>query len=183
VILAYCSACGAKLGLAPPCRCAVCGREFWDNAKPCGGAFVAHGGRLLLVLRAHDPWSGRWDVPGGFCDGAEHPEAATVREAREETGLVIHLTGLLGLWIDRYDADDPDSATTLNVYYHAVADDPHRASAPRRDHRSPLVLGPPAARRAPRLPPPHAGRRHRVALVAGRDRALTLSSEHPTPCR
>lgn len=127
MILAYCSACGTELGLAPPCTCAACGRQFWDNPKPCGGAFVAHDGRLLLVQRAKDPWAGHWDVPGGFCDGAEHPEAATVREVREETGLEVHLTGLLGLWLDRY--DDVDAAWTLNVYYHAVAVDPTRATA------------------------------------------------------
>jgi ADP-ribose pyrophosphatase YjhB (NUDIX family) len=126
VILAYCSGCGAELGLAPPCTCRACGREFWDNAKPCGGAFVAHAGRLLLVERAHQPWAGHWDVPGGFCDGAEHPEAATLREVREETGLAVHITGLLGMWLDRYDDLSP---WTLNIYYHAVTDDPSAASA------------------------------------------------------
>jgi 8-oxo-dGTP diphosphatase len=126
-VLAYCSACGAELGLAPPCTCRACGRQFWSNAKPCGGAFVAHEGRLLLVQREHDPWSGHWDVPGGFCDGAEHPRAATRREVREETGLVVRITGLLGIWLDRY--DDVMAPWTLNVYYHAVTDDPGRAAA------------------------------------------------------
>ncbi len=125
MILPFCSQCGARLGLAAPCRCAACGREFWDNPKPCGGAFVAHEGRLLLVQRARDPWAGHWDVPGGFSDGAEHPEATTIREAREETGLAVRITGLLGMWIDGYDAT---VAATLNIYFHAVADDPTAAT-------------------------------------------------------
>jgi 8-oxo-dGTP diphosphatase len=42
----------------------------------------------------------------------EHPAEAAVREVREETGLEIQLTGLLGLWMDEY-----GGSTTLNVYY------------------------------------------------------------------
>lgn len=120
MILEFCADCGAPLGKPPPCACASCGAEFWDNAKPCGGAFVTHRGRLLLVQRAHAPWAGHWDVPGGFCDGAEHPEATTLREVREETGLAIRLTGLLGMWIDRY--GDDTTYATLNIYFHAVPD-------------------------------------------------------------
>lgn len=126
MILEFCSGCGTRLGRAAPCRCAACGREFWDNPKPCGGAFVAHEGRLLLVQREKDPWAGHWDVPGGFSDGAEHPEATTVREVEEETGLAVRVTGLLGMWIDGY---DDTVAATLNVYFHAVADDPAAAIA------------------------------------------------------
>lgn len=126
MILKFCAECGAALGEPPPCRCAACGREFWDNPKPCGGAFVAHEGRLLLVQRAHDPWAGHWDVPGGFSDGPEHPEATTVREVREETGLAVRITGLLGMWIDAYDAT---VSATLNICFHAVAGDPTVATA------------------------------------------------------
>ena len=39
--------------------------------------------------RAVEPFKGYWDVPGGFLDTGERPEAGTVRELREETGLEI----------------------------------------------------------------------------------------------
>lgn len=127
MILEYCSHCGVRLGLAAPCVCAACGREHWANPKPCGAAFVSSpDGRLLLVLRENEPWADHWDVPGGFCDGAEHPEATTLREVREETGLEIRLTGLLGMWIDSYDDLTP---TTLNIYFTAETDDPGAAGA------------------------------------------------------
>ena len=126
MILRFCAACGAVLGAAPPCTCAACGHRFWDNPKPCGGAFVAHEGRLLLVQRQHEPWAGHWDVPGGFSDGAEHPEETTRRELREETGLDVRITGLVGMWIDSYDATVD---ATLNIYFHAVADRPEEVRA------------------------------------------------------
>jgi ADP-ribose pyrophosphatase YjhB (NUDIX family) len=79
-------------------------------------------GRLLLLRRANEPWFGRWDIPGGFCEAGEHPIDTAVREAREESGLAVDVTGFLGLWLDRYPDPDPDrSVTTLNAYYHAVA--------------------------------------------------------------
>lgn len=116
MLLEYCSRCGAPLGRVAPCACARCGAEFWANPKPCAGALVTRDGRLLLVRRAFAPWSGCWDIPGGFCDPGEHPERTAVRELREETGLDVVVGRLLGLWMDAYDDADPPE-TTLNLYY------------------------------------------------------------------
>lgn len=80
-------------------------------------------GRLLLIRRSIDPWLGRWDIPGGFCEPDEHPEAAVVREVREETGLDVRVTGLLGIWMDAYGDASGSSYTTMNCYYHAVTVD------------------------------------------------------------
>lgn len=79
-------------------------------------------GRLLLVRRSMEPWLGWWDVPGGFCEEEEHPIVTAAREAEEETGVGVQVTGFLGLWLDRYpDPADPEAVVTLNAYYHAVA--------------------------------------------------------------
>ena len=59
-------------------------------------------GKLLLVRRAIDPWHGLWDIPGGFCEAGEHPQQTVVREVREEVGLDIVVTGMLGIWMDTY---------------------------------------------------------------------------------
>lgn len=118
----HCSACGDVLPTGPPVTCPACGAEHWRNAKPCAGALVMRDGRLLLARRSMEPWLGWWDIPGGFCEEGEHPILAAAREAEEETGVGVEVTGFLGLWLDRYpDPADPDAVTTLNAYYHAVA--------------------------------------------------------------
>ena len=80
--------------------CPACGWIYWRNAKPCAGALVIRNGKVLLVHRSIEPYLGYWDIPGGFCEVDEHPAQAAIRETREETGLEIELTGLLGLWMD-----------------------------------------------------------------------------------
>jgi 8-oxo-dGTP diphosphatase len=99
-----------------PIVCPLCGVRHYANAKPCGGALVTHGGRLLLVRRAHEPWLGAWDIPGGFCEQRELPAEAARREVREETGFDVEIGDLVGMWIDDY---GETGEVTLNVYFHA----------------------------------------------------------------
>jgi 8-oxo-dGTP pyrophosphatase MutT (NUDIX family) len=64
---------------------------------PCVGAVVRdHAGRLLMILRGHEPGKGLWSIPGGRIEPGETPEQALVREVREETGLEVTCGPLLG---------------------------------------------------------------------------------------
>jgi ADP-ribose pyrophosphatase YjhB (NUDIX family) len=135
-----CSACGVVLAAHPPVTCVACGTEHWRNAKPCAGALVVRDGRLLLLRRAIEPWRGTWDIPGGFCEPEEHPEETVRRELLEETGLEVRITGLVGMWIDRYGEPPPGAPpeTTLNIYYAAECVDrrePVVDRAEASDHR------------------------------------------------
>jgi ADP-ribose pyrophosphatase YjhB (NUDIX family) len=92
------------------------------------GALVEHEGKLLLLRRAIEPWAGAWCAPGGFCDEGESLADAAVREAFEEAGLRIELTGYLGQWVDEYSPgtdDGVDAEYCCVSYFHArVAGDP-----------------------------------------------------------
>ena len=57
--------------------------------------FDASGERLLLTRRADN---GRWCLPGGHMEPGESAAEACVREVREETGLEVRLTRLIGVY-------------------------------------------------------------------------------------
>ena len=73
--------------------------------------------RIVLVERRNPPHG--WALPGGFVDVGETVEAAAVREVREETGLEVHLEGLLGVYSDP--ARDP-RGHTVSVVFAGVAE-------------------------------------------------------------
>ncbi len=69
-------------------------------------------GKIVLIRRKYPPPG--WAIPGGFVDAGERAENAAVREAREETGLSVTLTALLGVYSDP--ARDPRRHTISTVY-------------------------------------------------------------------
>ncbi len=54
-------------------------------------AIINRGGKYLLARRRADCASapGKWEFPGGKVEFGEHPEAALIREIREELGIGI----------------------------------------------------------------------------------------------
>jgi ADP-ribose pyrophosphatase YjhB (NUDIX family) len=54
-------------------------------------------GRILLLRRAD---SGNWALPGGGMELGESLPACAIREVKEETGLVITISGLVGIYTD-----------------------------------------------------------------------------------
>lgn len=112
----YCPTCGGPLGTfddhgVQRRRCPQ-GHVAYENSKPCVGAIIRRGDKVLLSRRARDPGAGLWDLPGGFLESGEHPEAGILREIREETGLSASVVRLVGVAMGKYGDLD-----TLNMVY------------------------------------------------------------------
>ena len=54
--------------------------------------------RVLLIRRGTAPLLGEWSLPGGVLECGETLREAVVREAREETGLVVETVEMLGVY-------------------------------------------------------------------------------------
>ncbi len=96
--------------------CIDCGHIAYQNAKPCASALVEQDGRLLLVKRAKEPYKDHWDIPGGFLEVDELPNAGATREVKEETGLRIQTTELFGFYMGRY-GYGTSGKLCLNIYF------------------------------------------------------------------
>lgn len=89
-------------------------REFPEVPLIGVGAIIIENGRVVLVKRAHPPLQAEWSIPGGVLEVGELVREAAVREAREETGLMVEPLELLGVY-DRV-VRDPQQ----RVQYHYV---------------------------------------------------------------
>lgn len=89
-------------------------REFPELPLVGVGAIIIEGDRVLLAKRAHPPIQGQWSIPGGVLEVGELVREAAIREAREETGLIVEPGELLGVY-DRILRNDDK-----RVQYHYV---------------------------------------------------------------
>lgn len=101
----FCPRCGHPLdsrvlraGEPPRLVCGACAFVFFLDPKVAAGVVFSYDGGVLLVQRAIHPSYGKWVFPGGYVDRGETLESAALREVREESGLVVRLTRLLGVY-------------------------------------------------------------------------------------
>lgn len=99
-------------GLQKPCPHCGTPLTVYANPTPTVDAIIVAENGIVLVRRQNPPYG--WALPGGFIDYGETAEQAVVREAREETGLDIELTGLHGVYSDPH--RDPRQHTISVVY-------------------------------------------------------------------
>ncbi|MBI4736057.1 MAG: NUDIX hydrolase [candidate division NC10 bacterium] len=118
----FCPNCGGTLeqrtlrsNEPPRLVCQACGFVFFLDPKVATGAVFSVNGGVLLVQRAIEPSYGKWVFPGGYVDRGEALEAAAIREVKEECGLDVRLTRLLGVY------STPGNPVILIVYVGEVA--------------------------------------------------------------
>ena len=89
-------------------------REFPEVPLVGVGAIIIEDSRVVLVKRLHPPLQDKWSIPGGVLEVGELVREAAIREAREETGLIVEPGELLGVY-DRVLRD-----AEQRVQYHYV---------------------------------------------------------------
>jgi 8-oxo-dGTP diphosphatase len=116
-VITYCSDCGTRtqprqVGTRTLDACPRCERIFFRDPKLVVTALIEQSGRVLLVRRDIEPGRGLWGMPGGYVDWDEHPEAAMVRECREETGVEVAADGLIS--VQHVSLGDGEGAVVLS---------------------------------------------------------------------
>jgi 8-oxo-dGTP diphosphatase len=114
---AYCATCGGPLidgheSGFPVCK--SCGRICYLDPKLAGAAMVEIDNKLLLVRRGIQPAYGKWSFPSGYVNRGEQVERAVEREVVEETGLVVRVDWMVGLY------SEPEKTVVLAVYSASV---------------------------------------------------------------
>ena len=92
-------------------------REYPDQPLVGVGSIIIEQDRVLLVKRGHAPLAGEWSIPGGVLEVGETLRQAAAREVMEETGLIVEVADLLGVY-DRI-LRDADERT---LYHYVLVD-------------------------------------------------------------
>ncbi len=64
-------------------------REYPSAPLVGVGAVIVDADRVVVIKRGRPPLEGEWSIPGGLVELGETVSEAVVREALEETGLVV----------------------------------------------------------------------------------------------
>lgn len=93
----------------PNCQCEV---EVRRNPLPTVDIIIEIDKKIVLIERKNPPFG--WALPGGFVDYGESFESAALREAEEETGLLV--TDLLQFHTYSNPGRDPRHHTASTVF-------------------------------------------------------------------
>lgn len=116
----FCARCGAPMqtrpvGDKPRRACTACDHVHFTDPKVGVGVLVVQDGRLLLVRRVMQPEIGKWSIPAGYLDHGEDPRQTAVREAAEETGLMLAIEQL----VDVYHNPPAEGGASIFILYRA----------------------------------------------------------------
>ena len=104
----YCSSCANEMILKPfentnRFFCTNCDRMEFIDPKVVTGVLFTIESEILLIKRNLEPQRGKWTFPAGFVDRGEIVEDAAIREVFEETGYIVVLDKLVGVYSQEVD--------------------------------------------------------------------------------
>lgn len=86
----------------------------YRTGYPTVDIVIEKDGKIVLIRRGNEPFRDELSIPGGFVDSDETVETAAVREAKEETGLDVEVTDIVGVYSDP--KRDPRGANVATVF-------------------------------------------------------------------
>ncbi len=98
-------------------QCPQCGR--FSNRGLSIDAVIVKGDKVLLIQRGVEPNKGFWGTPGGYVEWDESAEDTAKREVKEETGLKVTSTKLVGV----YSSPDRHPKQVVNILYMVTVED------------------------------------------------------------
>jgi NAD+ diphosphatase len=104
-----------------------CGYVQWRNPTPAVGAIVEHEGEIILARNSAWP-EGFFALVTGYLEANEDPKHAVVREVKEELGLDVVETNLVGNYIF-------ERKNEIMLCYHAIATGTVRLGAELAEYR------------------------------------------------
>lgn len=104
-------------------------RDYYDDPAapranslvPAASAVVVDNQGRILLHRRRD--NDKWALPGGKMEIGESIGGCAIREVREETGLNVELTGIVGIYSDPkhvFSYDDGEVRQEFSICFHAT---------------------------------------------------------------
>lgn len=92
-----------------------------NSMRPAAAVAIINNDRILMLKRADN---GKWTLPGGTMELDESLTDCAVREVREETGLDVRVTDVIGTYTDpdiRIEYSDGEVRREFTIVYYGTA--------------------------------------------------------------